>query len=69
MDLKKFLAELKRRNVYRAAVVYGMAAWLLAHSTLGEAITAAIAAAVGLMIYLGYRLVRYNREQVENKKS
>ncbi len=30
MDLKKFLAELKRRNVYRAAVVYGMAAWLLA---------------------------------------
>jgi TolB-like protein len=26
---KKFLAELKRRNVYRAAVLYGMAAWLL----------------------------------------
>jgi TolB-like protein/cytochrome c-type biogenesis protein CcmH/NrfG len=26
---KKFLVELKRRNVYRAAVLYGMAAWLL----------------------------------------
>jgi hypothetical protein len=30
MDPKKFFGELKRRNVYRAAVVYGMAAWLLA---------------------------------------
>ncbi len=30
MNSKKFFAELKRRNVYRAAVVYGMAAWLLA---------------------------------------
>jgi Predicted integral membrane protein len=27
---KRFLAELKRRNVYRAAVLYGMGAWLLA---------------------------------------
>jgi TolB-like protein/Flp pilus assembly protein TadD len=26
---KKFLVELKRRNVYRAAVLYGMAAWLI----------------------------------------
>jgi TolB-like protein/Tfp pilus assembly protein PilF len=26
----KFFAELKRRNVYRAAVLYGMSAWLLA---------------------------------------
>ncbi len=29
MNLAKFFAELKRRNVYRAAVLYGMAAWLL----------------------------------------
>jgi adenylate cyclase len=26
---KTFLVELKRRNVYRAAVLYGMAAWLI----------------------------------------
>ncbi len=30
MDLRKFFDELKRRNVYRAAVLYGMGAWLLA---------------------------------------
>ncbi|MFN2541497.1 MAG: tetratricopeptide repeat protein [Chthoniobacterales bacterium] len=30
MKLDEFLAELKRRNVYRAAVLYGMGAWLLA---------------------------------------
>ena len=30
MDLRKFFVELKRRNVYRAAVLYGMGAWLLA---------------------------------------
>ena len=29
MDLSKFFAELKRRHVYRAAVAYGMVAWLL----------------------------------------
>jgi TolB-like protein/class 3 adenylate cyclase len=28
-NLKKFFVELRRRNVYRAAVVYGMGAWLL----------------------------------------
>jgi tetratricopeptide (TPR) repeat protein len=26
---KKFLVELRRRNVYRVAVLYAMAAWLL----------------------------------------
>jgi hypothetical protein len=26
---KKFLAELKRRNVYKAAIAYGIVAWLL----------------------------------------
>src|SRR6266851_656366 len=31
--------------------------WLLAHSTVKEAIQASVAAAVGLMIYLGYRLI------------
>src|SRR5438046_8055587 len=30
VDQTKFFAELKRRNVYRAAVIYGMGAWLLA---------------------------------------
>ncbi|HET9419210.1 MAG TPA: hypothetical protein VFO30_07705, partial [Chthoniobacterales bacterium] len=29
MDPRKFFAELKRRNVYRAAVLYGMGSWLL----------------------------------------
>ena len=33
MNPKRFLAELKRRNVYRAAVLYGMGAWLLAQIT------------------------------------
>jgi TolB-like protein/Tfp pilus assembly protein PilF len=30
MNPRQFFAELKRRNVYRAAVLYGMGAWLLA---------------------------------------
>src|SRR5436190_20637831 len=29
MDLKKFITELTRRNVYRAAAAYGVVAWLL----------------------------------------
>ncbi len=29
MEPRKFFAELKRRNVYRAAVLYGMVSWLL----------------------------------------
>ena len=29
MNLKKFFAELKRRNVYKVAVAYGVVAWLL----------------------------------------
>src|SRR6266699_5286447 len=33
MNPKRFFAELKRRNVYRAAVLYGMGAWLLAQIT------------------------------------
>jgi amino acid transporter len=46
-----------------------LAAWLLANSTLKEAITAAAAALVGLLIYVGYRLVRYNRDQLEKQQS
>lgn len=38
-----------------------LAAWLLTNSTLKEAITTVVVAAVGLMLYLGYQLVRYNR--------
>src|SRR5882762_1875149 len=37
-----------------------LAIWLLANSTLREAVTALIAAAVGMVIYLSYRIVRYN---------
>ncbi len=29
MDTRKFFAELRRRNVYRAGVIYAMSAWLL----------------------------------------
>src|SRR6186713_1536888 len=29
MDLRRFFAELQRRNVYRVAVGYGVVAWLL----------------------------------------
>lgn len=40
-----------------------LAAWLLANSTLKEAVTAAIIAATGLLIYLGYRTVGNNHER------
>ena len=30
MDLKKFFSELKRREVYKVAIVYGITAWLIA---------------------------------------
>jgi hypothetical protein len=33
-----------------------LAVWLLAHSTLTEAIQAMVAGTVGLLIYFGYRL-------------
>src|SRR5207302_9502763 len=33
MDPKKFFGELKRRNVYRAAVPYGVVAWFLTQLT------------------------------------
>ena len=39
-----------------------LSGWLLLNSTLKEAVTAAIAAFVGLLVYLGYRLVRNNRK-------
>jgi len=29
MNLKNFFAELKRRNVYKVAIAYGIVAWLL----------------------------------------
>ncbi|HVS20964.1 MAG TPA: APC family permease [Pyrinomonadaceae bacterium] len=43
-----------------------LAAWLLANSTRTEAIQAVIAAGVGCLIYLAYRVVRYNLENGEN---
>jgi len=39
-----------------------LAVWLLAHSTRSEAIQATIAAALGLLIYLGYMLIIRVRE-------
>jgi basic amino acid/polyamine antiporter, APA family len=44
-----------------------LAVWLLANSTLREAVTAVIAAAVGMALYSGYRLVRYNARQREKR--
>jgi hypothetical protein len=38
-----------------------LSAWLLIHSTLREAIQAMVAAAIGLLIYLAYRLVSRKR--------
>jgi hypothetical protein len=29
MNLRKFLTELKRRNVYKVAIAYAVVAWLL----------------------------------------
>ena len=29
MNLRNFFAELKRRNVYKVAIAYGVVAWLL----------------------------------------
>ncbi len=46
-----------------AIVALILSAWLLANSTLAEAIQAAIAATVGLLIYLTYRFVRYNLQR------
>jgi basic amino acid/polyamine antiporter, APA family len=39
-----------------AVIALVLSVWLLAHSTLREAVQSAIAAAIGLVIYFGYRL-------------
>jgi basic amino acid/polyamine antiporter, APA family len=44
-----------------------LAVWLLANSSLREAITALIAAAVGMLIYSAYRIVSYNARQREQR--
>jgi APA family basic amino acid/polyamine antiporter len=44
-----------------------LAVWLLSNSTLREAVTALIAAAVGMAIYSSYRLVRYNARHREQR--
>ena len=33
MDLKKFFAELQRRNVYKVGIAYGVVSWLLIQIT------------------------------------
>src|SRR5260370_32398336 len=45
-----------------------LAVWLLANSTLKEAVTAVIAAAVGMAIYSAYRIVRDNGRQGGQRK-
>lgn len=50
-----------------AAAALGLAIWLLANSTLKEAITAMMAAAVGIVIYSTYQIVRYNARQREQR--
>ncbi len=50
-----------------AVAALGLAIWLLANSTLKEAITAVIAAAVGIVIYSTYRVVRHNARQREQR--
>jgi amino acid transporter len=50
-----------------AVAALALAIWLLANSTFKEAITAAIAAAVGIVIYLAYQIVRYNARQREQR--
>ncbi|HXM46949.1 MAG TPA: APC family permease [Pyrinomonadaceae bacterium] len=44
-----------------------LAVWLLANSTLREAVTAVIAATVGMAIYSAYRIVRYNGRHGEQR--
>jgi basic amino acid/polyamine antiporter, APA family len=44
-----------------------LAVWLLANSSLKEAITALIAAAVGMLIYSAYRIVSYNARQRQQR--
>jgi APA family basic amino acid/polyamine antiporter len=48
-----------------AAAALILAVWLLANSTMREAVTALIAAAVGIVIYSTYQMVRYNARQRE----
>ncbi len=46
-----------------------LAIWLLANSSLREAATSLIAAAVGMVIYLAYRIVGYNARQGHRDES
>src|SRR5437667_6163249 len=50
-----------------AVAALALSVWLLANSTLREAIQAAIAATVGLLIYLTYRFVRYSLQPAKNR--
>src|SRR5438552_16394790 len=58
MNLRKFFAELKRRNVYKVAVAYAVVGWLVMHTAatvvpalhLSDAITSAVV----LLVILGF---------------
>src|SRR5438046_9100142 len=58
MNLRKFVAELKRRNVYKVAVAYAIAGWLVMQiaATVVPALhlSDAITSAVVLLVILGF---------------
>ncbi len=56
-----------RGGPFIAVVAFLLSAWLLANSTLKEAIQLSIAAAVGMVVYSGYRAFQYyGRERKRN---
>src|SRR6266403_1528193 len=74
MNPKRFFAELKRRNVYRAAVLYGMSAWLLAQITTqifpffnvpNSAVRFVIIALLLVIALLVYQRLPFRTENVE----
>src|SRR4029434_390758 len=58
MNLRNFFAELRRRNVYKVAVVYGIVSWLVMQvaATMVPALhlSDAITSAVVLLVILGF---------------
>src|SRR5207253_1941012 len=64
-DVPKALFRLPGGSLIAIAALL-LSGWLLANSTLREGIQAAIAAAVGIVIYYAYRIMRYNTRQSEN---
>src|SRR2546421_6435099 len=64
-DVPKALFRLPGGSLIAIAALL-LSGWLLANSTLREGIQTGIAAAVGIVIYYAYRIVRYTTRQSEN---